>query len=87
MVVNFGELTVGIGLCIARMTSSLAESEKTIGEERPYQPEGIGMTSDSGIQQELAEIKKSMEHIEWFLVALLCLGLVWYFAWILWVLS
>lgn len=62
--------------------------EKTIGEERhPIRAEENGMTTDSGIQQELAEIRKGMVHIEWFLVALLCLGLVWFFAWGAWVLS
>jgi predicted negative regulator of RcsB-dependent stress response len=45
------------------------------------------MTADSGIQQELEEIREGLVYVEWFLVALFCLGLVWFFAWSAWVLS
>jgi len=43
------------------------------------------MMTGSPIQQELDEIKKGIVYIEWFLVAILFLGLIWFFAWLWWI--
>lgn len=35
------------------------------------------------IERELAEIRQGIEYVEWFIVALLFLGLIWFFAWLM----
>jgi len=41
------------------------------------------MTSGSPIEKELDEIKRGIVDIQWFLLALIVLGVVWFTAWLL----